>query len=481
MAFQPNIPAGEQPPPSAVATNNYEGNHRHPAYPSVSRRYYTHSNASRVSTETVVAQALKAQYPSLSLTITPFRTTPLLSFAASGHAESIPLSDKDVNPSSLSEKSYIPPARRLDGDIGSLGENLSFGKFLFKWQGKEFIVYLVDGRDGSGSYPQVMNLYVLSADAQSAEELILVVGRWADDLHEEVWVFDQGNWTKSKELYDSIRSATWSNVILDEEMKKTLINDHLSFFRARETYASLRVPWKRGVIYYGPPGNGKTISVKATMNMLYNQNPSIPTLYVRTLTSWMGPEASVKMIFAKARQFAPCYLVLEDLDTIVTDAIRSYFLNEVDGLGRNDGIFMVGSTNHLDRLDPGISKRPSRFDRKYFFPDPDHSQRIAYAQFWQKKLADNEEVDFPDRMCKAVADITDGFSFAYMQEAFVAALLAIARRSDEEGEDEEGIVEGDWIAIGADDHDGDGLEKNPLWVEIKKQIAILREGMEEKS
>ncbi len=69
----------------------------------------------------------------------------------------------------------------------------------------------------------------------------------------------------------------------------------------------------------------------------------------------MGPEYSIKMIFEKARQYAPCYLVFEDLDTIVSDAVRSYFLNEVDGLKNNDGIFMVGSTNHLDRLDPGIS------------------------------------------------------------------------------------------------------------------------------
>lgn len=69
----------------------------------------------------------------------------------------------------------------------------------------------------------------------------------------------------------------------------------------------------------------------------------------------MGPEYSIKMIFAKARQMAPCYLVFEDLDTIVSDNVRSYFLNEVDGLKANDGIFMVGSTNHLDRLDPGIS------------------------------------------------------------------------------------------------------------------------------
>lgn len=63
----------------------------------------------------------------------------------------------------------------------------------------------------------------------------------------------------------------------------------------------------------------------------------------------------MKQIFQQARRYAPCYLVFEDLDTIVSEDVRSYFLNEVDGLKSNDGIFMIGSTNHLDRLDPGIS------------------------------------------------------------------------------------------------------------------------------
>jgi transitional endoplasmic reticulum ATPase len=103
------------------------------------------------------------------------------------------------------------------------------------------------------------------------------------------------------------------------------------------------------------PSLGKTISIKATMRMLLERNPSIPTLYVRSLQSWMGPEASINDIFAKAREFAPCYLVLEDIDTLVSSDVRSYFLNEVDGLKSNDGIFMIASTNHLDRLDPGIS------------------------------------------------------------------------------------------------------------------------------
>lgn len=51
----------------------------------------------------------------------------------------------------------------------------------------------------------------------------------------------------------------------------------------------------------------------------------------------------------------------------MTDTVRSYFLNEIDGLKSNDGIFIVGSTNHLDRLDPGISVG-------FYLTDPDREQ-----------------------------------------------------------------------------------------------------------
>ena len=214
-------------------------------------------------------------------------------------------------------------------------------------------------------------------------------------------------------------------------------------------------------------GNGKTISIKATMHALYERKAPIPTLYVRSLSSFGGPEYSINSIFSLARRTAPCYLVFEDLDSIVQDNVRSYFLNEVDGIKRNDGILMLGSTNHLDRLDPGISKRPSRFDRKYLFPNPNESQRVAYAQYWQKKLESNKDVDFPDALCGAIASITDGFSFAYIQEAMVASLLAIAARSGSDHEGKDG-------SSGDDD-----LDKLVLWREIKKQVKILRDEIED--
>lgn len=81
-----------------------------------------------------------------------------------------------------------------------------------------------------------------------------------------------------------------------------------------------------------------------------------------------------------ARSMTPCLLVLEDVDTIVTQSTRSYFFNEVDGLENNDGILMIATTNHLDELDPGLSKRPSRFDRKYLFPLPDKGERAQYGK-----------------------------------------------------------------------------------------------------
>lgn len=124
---------------------------------------------------------------------------------------------------------------------------------------------------------------------------------------------------------------------------------------------------------------------------------------------------------------APCLLIFEDLDSLVNDDIRSYFLNEVDGLESNDGILMIGSTNHLDKLDPAISKRPSRFDRKYHFSIPGEEERRSYAEYWREKLLKNEYVDFPEELCGVIAKLSEGFSFAYLKELFVMALLSLVR------------------------------------------------------
>ena len=217
-----------------------------------------------------------------------------------------------------------------------------------------------------------------------------------------------------------------------------------------------------GVIFHGPAGNGKTISIKALMHSLYEKSgDSIPSLYVKSAPrTW-----DIRSIFVQARAMSPCLLILEDIDTIVTPSSRSYFFNEVDGLENNDGIFMVASTNHLDQLDPGLSSRPSRFDRKYLFPNPSRDERALYCDYWREKLKDKPSIKFPKKLCDAIAGITDGFSFAYLKEAFVATLLVIAGNRAEE-------------SVGGGDDEGSDLDEYELWREMKKQVKLLRDDMD---
>jgi AAA+ superfamily predicted ATPase len=461
--------------------------------------FFDNATATRINTEIVIAEALRKQYPQLHLTVVRKPACDILGFASAGNAAVAPIDNENDRHST---RWYSAPANRLDGSKGSLSDSVVFGKFLVDWRKKEYVVFVADGRDGPYMY---VNQYILSASIEATNNLLLEAGQWSSRPHDEVWVFDGGRWQKSSELWQSVQKSRWEDVILDEKMKKTIVDDVNIFFDGRDAYERLKVPWKRGLIYYGPPGNGKTISIKAMMHSLSAREKPVPTLYVRTLASYAGPEYSLNQIFSLARREAPCLLVFEDLDSIVDDRVRSYFLNEVDGIRRNDGILMIGSTNHLERLDPGISKRPSRFDRKYLFPNPNEEQRTAYMKYWQGKLADNKDLEFPDKLCPAIAKITPKFSFAYLQEAMVATLLTIARKGQgdaathstcvecehiHERSSREAVCDGDafmpWVALSvfvkrvrALDNEDPDLNNYVLWREIKRQVRILREMMGE--
>jgi transitional endoplasmic reticulum ATPase len=64
------------------------------------------------------------------------------------------------------------------------------------------------------------------------------------------------------------------------------------------------------------------------MHTLHDRKIPIPSLYVKSAPNTY----SIRSVFTFARQMAPCMLILEDIDTIVTKSTRSYFFNEVDGL-----------------------------------------------------------------------------------------------------------------------------------------------------
>jgi transitional endoplasmic reticulum ATPase len=469
-----------------------------PIQDAVADDYIKNAQSSRINTDLFVLKSLQAHYPNHEISMVLENACNILEFAKTGQAIAYP--DPDYNGTAygpLELYNYAPPSSRLEASPGTVNNKVLFGRYIVTWNNFEFKMYVVDGRDSDAGYIQTRTQFIIPTNASDAKALVLAAGLYGSQLHEEIFVYDQGYWLKDAGLWKSIQKSVWENVILDENMKQNLIDDIDNFYDNRSTYDRLGVPWKRGLIFHGPPGNGKTISIKATMHMLYDRVDPVPTLYVKSLANWGGPESSLNDIFSKARAYAPCFLVFEDLDSIVSDDVRSFFLNQVDGLANNDGILMIGSTNHLERLDPGISKRPSRFDRKYLFPNPSFDQRVQYAEFWRHKVLKNnekiveqgdDEVEFPEDMCKAVAGITDKFSFAYMQEAFLAALLqiAIGAKSGHGGSTSPStgyfFVQNEASdpadATGTDVSevkDEDELDKFILWRKFKDQVKILRD------
>ncbi|KAG5652414.1 hypothetical protein H0H81_005062 [Sphagnurus paluster] len=263
-----------------------------------------------------------------------------------------------------------------------------------------------------------------------SRSLLIAVGAWSVQLHDEIWVFNEGYWQKNHELWTEIQKGDWKDVILKEDFKKALQKDVYGFFASEKIYKNLSIPWKRGLIMYGPPGNGKTISIKVIMKTCEEQG--FTPLYVKSFKSFMGEETAMADVFNHARQMSPCVLILEDLDSLINDQNRSFFLNQIDGLTGNDGLLVIGTTNHFDRLDPGLSSRPSRFDRKFKFDDPDQEERALYAKYWQHKLKDNKEITFPDELVQGIAEATEHFSFAYLKEAFVSSLVELASYDGED-------------------------------------------------
>ncbi|RYP25541.1 hypothetical protein DL767_008351 [Monosporascus sp. MG133] len=386
------------------------------------------------STELVLCRSLKQRYPDYYVTQIDGFECDLQGFAAHKFA-TCELENEDDSYAAEMSFAINPFRQERKTSPGNFDSRTWFARYKYTWRGTEFLYYVVRPI-GPRSVPQEY-YFLLSPRSQeltpnnltpAAEALLQAAGIWSNELHDEVYVFDSARWLKSRELWKSTESSSWDDVVLEPAMKDGLIEDVEGFFDSEELYKEFQVPWKRGVILHGLPGNGKTVSIKALMSRLRKRSDSIPSLYVKSFEDLCsGPQYAMKQVFGRARKMAPCLLIFEDLDSLVTEETRSYFLNEVDGLESNDGILMIGSTNHLDKLDPAIRDRPSRFDRKYYYRLPAHAERATYARYWKTKLDKSPRVDFPEDACDFIATITDGFSFAYLKELFVVTLLTIAR------------------------------------------------------
>ncbi|KAF2665045.1 proteasome-activating nucleotidase [Microthyrium microscopicum] len=422
---------------------------------------------------------LRHHYPNHFIVNIEAKHVELLDFAAAGYATTT--LDTSTGIYDVERKHELPHA--LTGVAGGFTEEIHFGRYTYTHAGHDFTYYRMRTEDFYERphaldyilYPRSASISPTAQNSPEIDALLVAVATYENQPHEEIFVWESNWFSRSKSMYASLANARWDDVILAPALKDSLHADVTTFFddATRALYAQFRLPYKRGLILHGPPGNGKTASIASLVAELSRRDPPVPTLYVKTLkNNCDGDQESMKRLFAHARKIAPCCVVLEDLDSLVHGEVRSFFLNEMDGLDANEGVLLLGSTNHLEKLDVAIRSRPSRFDRKYKFSNPEWVERMAYAKFWRRKLEGAPGVvDFPDTLCALVADLTDGFSFAYMKELFVTSLLSLSRGT--KPEELEWDVVGEKSADASDIASDEGDKKKAKKVKPKHEMPKL--------
>ncbi|NUO50724.1 MAG: AAA family ATPase [Polyangiaceae bacterium] len=193
----------------------------------------------------------------------------------------------------------------------------------------------------------------------------------------------------------------------------------------------------RGMIFWGPPGTGKTLFAKAMATAL---GAAVTVVSGPELKSkWVGEsEENLRRVFMRARQSAPSIIVFDEIDAFaaargtfegsgVEHSMVNQLLTEMDGFRSNELVFVVGTTNLPESLDPALL-RPGRFEFQLEIPYPDALDRAAIFGVHDRRLSLGLTREALDYAVRRTDGVVEGGNTRYSGDHIQALCRALARR-----------------------------------------------------
>ncbi|KAJ3015075.1 ATPase AAA domain-containing protein 2B [Thoreauomyces humboldtii] len=197
----------------------------------------------------------------------------------------------------------------------------------------------------------------------------------------------------------------------------------------------------KGVIFYGPPGNGKTLMARAIASSC--STGSLPVSFFEcnaadVHSKWFGDsEKHLRKLFEDAKANEPSIIFFDEIDGVVParssgenatphNSVVTALLTLMDGLENRGRVIVIGATNRLDTLDPALL-RPGRFDRRLQFKRPDMEARRKIIGIKTRSKKFNLNVD--EALQSQLAVATEGYSGADLKALCSDAYFKALRRT----------------------------------------------------
>ncbi|XP_077438844.1 spastin [Vanacampus margaritifer] len=203
------------------------------------------------------------------------------------------------------------------------------------------------------------------------------------------------------EIVDTGASVTFDDIAGQDLAKQALQEIVILPALRPELFTGLRAP-ARGLLLFGPPGNGKTMLAKA---VAAESNSTFFNMSAASLTSkYVGEsEKLVRALFAAARELQPSVIFIDEVDSLLCERregeqefsrrLKTEFLIEFDGVqsGGDDRVLVMGATNRPQELDEAVLRR---FAKRVYVALPDDKTRATLMQHLLAKhgsqLSNNE-------------------------------------------------------------------------------------------